>query len=477
MRFHRIQHRIILLFVLFATVVLLLSGWTLQWSLRQSLEAELGHKLTAVASAVAVQYGEEEVAYLQRGLGPRATERMRETLLRMKTEAELKRIYLFDLDGRSLLDTDVVPAGEPYHQLRFYQQEMDAIGAGSAASTILFQDREDQPAMTGFAPLLAGGDAVGGVGVEGGVTFLDAIGELRTRLYVIGLFGVLAAILLGWLLARTITRPVHALVNASRKIASGDYRAPIVTRTSDEIGALATTMEEMREGVLARERELKAMLAGVAHEIRNPLGGIELFVGLLGDDVAGNAEAEQRVARIGREVGQLKNLVESFLEYARPKTPTVESCGLGNIIGECISLVEDQLMAHGIKVIVDLPSPAPVVLADPQHLKQILLNLLRNAIQAQPEGGDITFTSSRSGTTCTVTVTDAGDGIPPEAQERIFEPFFTTRQSGTGLGLAMVKSLVETNGGSIRLVRTGKDGTVFDVTLPAATASFPGRLS
>jgi len=467
MRFHRIQHRIILLFVLFATVVLALSGWTLQWSLRQSLEAELGHKLTAVASAVAVQYGEEEVTYLQRGLGPRATERMRETLLRMKAEAELKRIYLFDLDGRSLLDTDAVLAGEPYHQLRFYQQEMAAIGAGSATSTILFQDREDAPAMTGFAPLLAGGEAVGGVGVEGSVTFLDAVGDLRTRLYVIGLFGVLAAILVGGLLARTITRPVHELVGASRKIASGDYRAPIVTRTSDEIGALATTMEEMREGVLTRERELKAMLAGVAHEIRNPLGGIELFVGLLGDDVAGNKEADQRVARIGREVGQLKGLVESFLEYARPKTPAPEACGLGSVVGECLSLVEDQLMANGIKVTIDMPAPEPAVTADPQHLKQIFLNLLRNAIQAQPEGGVITIAGSRSGVTCCLTVSDAGDGIPPEARARIFEPFFTTRQSGTGLGLAMVKSLVEANGGGIQLVSSGVNGTVFDMTLPA----------
>jgi signal transduction histidine kinase len=471
MKFHRIQHRIILLFVLLAVVLIVVSGWTLQWMIHQSLEAELARKLTAVASIASVQYSEEEIDFLCRGLGPRATERLRQSLLNLRERTNLRRIYFFDLDGRSLLDTEETAAGQPYYNLRFHQREMAALREGSTASTILFQDMDGHPAMTGFAPLFSGGEPVGGVGVDGSVTFLDAISRLRTRLYVIGALGALAAVLLGALLARTITRPVNALVKASRQIRDGDYRAPISLASSDEIGTLAATMEEMREGVLERERELKSMLAGVAHEIRNPLGGIELFIGLLAERVATDEEAQKHVQRISREVGQLKSIVESFLEYARPKQPNPEPCRLGDVLEETASLLESQLTGRGAKLVCAPPgSPAqdPPVAADPQHLKQIFLNLLRNAVQAQADAGEIRISWRETAAGVAVSLADAGEGIPPEAQQRIFEPFFTTRGSGTGLGLAIVKNLVEANGGSIRLVRSDQDGTIFDIILRKA---------
>jgi signal transduction histidine kinase len=317
--------------------------------------------------------------------------------------------------------------------------------------------------MTGFAPLIAEGKPVGGVGVEGSVTFLDAVGRLRTRLYVIGALGALAAVLVGGLLARTITRPVNALVDASQTIGGGNYSAPIAVRSADEIGALAATMEEMRQNVLERERDLKAMLAGVAHEIRNPLGGIELFIGLLSDHVAADEEAQAHVGRIAKEVSQLKGIVEDFLEYARPKAPTPEPCRLQSILAETVSLVENELAKRRVELTIDPPHPDPPIETDPQHLKRIFLNLLRNAAQAQPDRGRISISWQKSERGVAVTFTDAGEGIPPEAQERIFEPFFTTRESGTGLGLAIVKSLVEANGGSIRLVRSDQDGTAFEI--------------
>jgi signal transduction histidine kinase len=471
MRQHRIQHRIILLFVLFAVAVFLISGWTLQWMIRQSLEAELGRKLTAVASAAAILLSEEEIDYLRRGLGPRATQRLRQSLLDLQDRTSLKRIYFFDLDGRSLLDTEDVAAGEPYYQLRFYQREMEAIRAGSTAHTILFRDIHDRPAMTGLAPLITAGKTVGGVGVEGSATFLDALGRLQTRLYVIGLLGALAAVLLGALLARTITRPVNALVAASRKIGSGDYSETIAVQSRDEIGTLAATMEDMRKSVLERERELKAMLAGVAHEIRNPLGGIELFVGLLSDHVAADAEPKKHVQRIAREVAQLKGIVESFLEYARPKSPTPEPCSLDGLLRETASLLDSQMTSRDIALSIEPPDPDPPVEADPQHLKRIFLNLLRNALQAVPDGGKIRIWWQQAGREVKVTLADTGSGIPPEAAGRIFDPFFTTRQSGTGLGLAIVKTLVEANGGSIQLVRSGQDGTIFDIMLRRANGS------
>jgi signal transduction histidine kinase len=127
--------------------------------------------------------------------------------------------------------------------------------------------------------------------------------------------------------------------------------------------------------------------------------------------------------------------------------------------------MEGQMTSRRVLLSFDPPEPDPPVEADPQHLRRIFLNLIRNAVQAQPDGGEIRISWQNTERGVTVSMTDRGGGIPLEVQDQVFEPFFTTRESGTGLGLAIVKSLVEANGGGIRLVRSDQGGTEFDITL------------
>ena len=467
MVFHRLKVRLIFIFVFFVFVVLLISGWILHWMIRQSLENETGLKLLAVARAASVQLGGEEIGYLMQGVGPRTRDYLLERLTQLKEASEVKRIYLFDLSGRSLLDTDQdLGRGAPYHNLRFYRKEIDEVRQGRPAFSVLFTGIDGQPTMTGFAPLVLGDDVVGGIGVDGSVLFLGAVQKMQNRLYVIGIVGTCMAVLLGIILAGSITRPIGKLVRASRQIGRGDYSERIPRLGKGEIGILSETMEEMRRGVIEREREQKAMLAGVAHEIRNPLGGIELFTGLLSEEVNKNVEARKHLQRITKEVSQLKEIVTRFLIYAKPQEPNKEPCSLQETVRDVGSLVKDHMRKQGAVLSVPQDEEDVDVWVDPTHLKRIMLNLVQNAIQAMPSGGELRIRWQKDERSVSIHTEDTGEGIPADVQAHIFTPFFTTREKGTGLGLSIVKGLVEANEGTIRLVRSDEKGTVFEITLP-----------
>ena len=466
----RIQHRLIFLFVILVVAILIISGLTLHWTIRQSLEAELGRKLIAVANAASVLFGEEELGFLLQGVGTRTQQRMRQRLLELRNMTGVRGIYFFNLDGQSLLDTKVsIHPGTSYFNLRFYSSEIGEIRNKQSIHSVLFTGIDGQPAMTGYAPLLFNDGVAGGVAVDGSVTFLGAINRLRNRLYLIGTLCALGAIILGFILARSITQPLGKLVKASEKIGRGNYNEPIPPLSKDEVGRLSETMEEMRKGILERERELKAMVAGVAHEIRNPLGGIELFTGLLSDEVEQDREAKMHVERISKEVTQLKGIVDSFLTFARPQEPNKENCRVSEIISDVTSLVEDQMKKQQIAL--SLPNDTNNIMAwaDPKHLKRIVLNLMQNAILAMPEGGKIEILWKETGDSIILILKDTGSGIPQELHEKVFIPFFTTREKGTGLGLSIVKGLVEANEGSIELVQSDKNGSEFEIRLKQYT--------
>ncbi|MFH1943893.1 MAG: HAMP domain-containing sensor histidine kinase [bacterium] len=461
----RIQNRFVFFFVLLVIVILIVSGWTLQWMIRRSLEAELGRKLVAVAQAASVQLEEEDIGFLIQGMGPRIQERMQQRLLRLQKSTDVKRIYFFDMSGNSLLDTEEhTERGDAYFNLQFYRREIEDIRNQKSSYSILFTGIDGRPTMTGFAPLYNAGQVIGGIGVDGSVTFLEAVNKLQNRLYLIGAAGTFAAIVISLTLAGSITRPIGKLVKASKKIGRGDYSESIPPLAKGEIGLLAKTMEEMRKGVVEREKDLKAMLAGVAHEIRNPLGGIQLFTDLLADEVSKDKDAQKHIDRISKEIGHLKEIIDSFLTYARPQEPDKKICPLKETIAEAGLLMENHFKERGITLWTPEDADEGHVWADPNHLKRIVLNLLHNAAQAMPDGGEIKIGWKGSGDSIDLSFRDSGRGIPEELHEKIFTPFFTTHEKGTGLGLTIVKSLVEANGGAIRLVRSDANGTEFEIT-------------
>lgn len=467
MIFHRLHHRLITamagLMVLFITAI----GLTLYWSIRRNIEQALGEKCQAVAVALSAQYTPDEVQLMMQSMGPRLQDYFRQPVMRMLETADLKRIYFFTLDNRSLLDTDTtVFRGQTYYHLQFFPEEIERLKSGHPAYTPLFSGMDGNPAMSGFAPLMLNETVVGGIGVDGNVQFLNTIARFKHQILLFGCIATFASMVVAFLLARNLANPIAALSRVSRQIGIGNYDSSIPQTGTSEIRQLANTMESMRQDVVRRERELKAMMASVAHEIRNPLGGIELFTGLLSDEINPASTAMANLKKIQMEIKYLNNIVYRFLEYARPETPRPVRCHVSQLIREIRDSLTQELESSHCQFIFSEPEADINIPVDMTHFRQILLNLIQNSMHAALSEGQITLHVQTKNGECHLKIEDNGSGIPDDKQPFIFDPFFTTREKGTGLGLSIVKQLTEANHGQIRLVRSDLHGTEFELIFP-----------
>ncbi len=285
-----------------------------------------------------------------------------------------------------------------------------------------------------------------------------------------GVGSALAMVLVAVVVAVLITRPVRQLADAAERIGHGDLARPVERQSRDEIGFLAETMDRMRRDLRQRDERMQQMLSGIAHEVRNPLGGIELFSGILREELAPGDERRAHVERIEREVGYLSAVVAEFLDYARRPQPELAAVELAPL-AEAICELE---AAEAERSDVVLSRQVPDGLAcrgDQVQLRRALHNLVKNAVQAaadRPPGSvAIVAEPDPDQETVCLTVENSGAPIPDEVRERMFEPFFTTREKGTGLGLAFAREIVLDHGGTIE-VDSMAGGTRFTLRLRRA---------
>ncbi|WP_437315942.1 ATP-binding protein [Sorangium sp. So ce385] len=299
------------------------------------------------------------------------------------------------------------------------------------------------------------------------------------------------------LYARRVLAPLTAVTERANAVARGDLTPKQVLATNDEIGELATTFEGMVAAIRRARAELVnaerlaaigKMAAHVTHEIRNPLSSIGLNLELLEEEVARASAADmpdaelrpvmkesaQLVTAIRAEVDRLSRIAEQYLSVARRPRPQLVPERVDDLVQELVAFVRPELDRAGVAVRVEVEE-GPEILLDESQLRQALLNLLRNAREAMPKGGEIVVSVSFSGGAATIAVDDTGPGVPEELRASIFDPFFTTKQRGTGLGLAVTRDIVEAHGGAISCEPREAGGTRFRIVLPAGGAPSQGR--
>lgn len=240
----------------------------------------------------------------------------------------------------------------------------------------------------------------------------------------------------------------------------------VVDDVTDELATKARLLSSERLAAIGR------MAAHVTHEVRNPLSSIALNVEMLADELdAGSSEARELIAAVHREIDRLTAITEEYLRLARVPEPRLEPSDLGELIEGLVRFVRAEAERHGVRVVAEIPADLPLVAYDESQLRQALLNLLRNAREAMPDGGEVRVTLGHDDGFVELRVADEGIGLAEELRTRIFDPFFSTKTQGTGLGLPLTQQIVSAHGGTIRCEPNGARGTVFVLRLPVVAAS------
>lgn len=244
-----------------------------------------------------------------------------------------------------------------------------------------------------------------------------------------------------------------------------------------------TRIRELEERLSRSDRlaALGTVAAGVAHEIRNPLAGLRGAAQLLEGERDFPPAFKEYTSVIIKEVDRLAAIVEALLSFASPRAPVLRPCNLHEILDTLLFLEQAPLRAHGVSAQRLYDPQLPEILADPSEIHQLFLNLIRNALEAMPGGGELALRTryERSSQACgglSVAVTeivDQGTGFDPEIERHLFTPFFTTKERGTGLGLAICLRIVEDHGGAMEATSQPGRGSSFRVMLPLAKQPGP----
>ena len=335
------------------------------------------------------------------------------------------------------------------------------------------------------------------------------IAKARGQVLVVSIISIVGiCITVALILIHFIEGPVKELVLGTKRISGGDLDHFIPITTTDEMGHLASSFnqmtrdlqkaqEEIREGIRTlehkveeRTEELKstqsqllhseklaavgALAATVAHEINNPLSGVYTYIKLMERKIGQGQYGAEDIEKykgfldtMRREVERTTAIVQNLLDFTRPKEPVRKPLDLVKVVEESLSLIRNKLSLNNIEV-ENLMHPIPEVMADPAHMKQVFLNLLINACEAMEEGGTLTIRTGydEKENQAAVSIRDTGVGIEAGNLARIFDPFFSTKEKGTGLGLSVVNGIVNRHNGKVEVDTAPGKGTEVRVTLP-----------
>jgi signal transduction histidine kinase len=312
---------------------------------------------------------------------------------------------------------------------------------------------------------------------------LAPVRAMNRRLLITLALVTLAGLAVATLLAHRMARPLRLLTRATGELTRiGGALQAIPVRSQDEIGALTAAFNRMAADLRRAHDDLVAtarlasvgeIAAGIAHEVRTPLGILRGSAQMLGRAPSGDdARRNELIEMIVGEVDRLERVVSGLTELAKPHPPAIEPAALEPLLERAADFVAGQAEKSGVAVHLERGDRACTARCDSEQIYQVVLNLLVNALQAQPQGGAIRLrTLGGANGRVGFEISDDGPGIAPEVQARIFTPFYTQREGGTGLGLALVERIVRAHEGTVTVVSAPGLGATFRVELPAGAAA------
>jgi len=313
---------------------------------------------------------------------------------------------------------------------------------------------------------------------------------LARRALVVGLITALIVLVCSRFITDRLSRPLKTLAEVARRITSGDQLARVPALAGLELEEVGRAHNQMLD-VLQQSRERIAQSAALAavgelstsivHELRNPLSSVKMNLQSLCRKLPGDPVLMEQAQIARQQAERIEQLLEDLLDYGKPLSCVTRSVPLVDVLNYAVGSVGGLLQARGLELKVSSPEGRPRLETDPERLAQALENLLRNAIEASPEGAEIRLdvrdvrdvgVSDEGSGQVHFEIADQGPGLPTNGRSRLFQPFFSSKAGGTGLGLANVKKIVELLGGTVQAEDRLGGGALFRITLPGSPAGF-----
>jgi len=428
-------------------------------------------------------------------------------LLELKAQA-LADVVILNPDGQVISASTLPEAAQGKDTLKLSSAEIARLNEvnGATSPTVVKEvTLNNRPYQMLYAPLLIRSKAVGILTVAlSGEYIVSQEATNRNAFVAIFTFVSLIVVLVGLMLYQNIVTPLLRLRQVSQAVASGDLERETQIRRSDEIGELAASFDVMTGRLRERTAEIKRLYeeavdrnttlaeinarlqntqnqlvqseklaavgqltAGIVHDVKNPLAVIKGLAEILQEEENLDAFTREQLTNIRDNASRANAIVNDLLTFARQSTPEMQVRDLRETIRASLRLTEYLVRRARVNASIELPAEALSVQYDPQQIEQVLINLIQNAVQAMPNGGDLTLMAVEEAGHVRITVKDTGMGIPPENLRRIFDPFFTTKgDEGTGLGLSVSYGIIARHHGKIEVDSQVGEGTTFTITLP-----------
>lgn len=428
--------------VIVAVLILNLALWLLYRDMRRDLEADLGRSLENLAVLVAgsLDAGRVQAASFALDLAAET-----EDSLAVLLDADLQRVFLdlkhiqnqINVANLTLYAPSTVPVidiihfenAQKLHEPLIPSELLLSLETRIPAHTVLYRNQW----MTGYAPMDVFGETFA-IGVEADAPFFVILSRLRRSLLLVGALSVVLLLTLGGF-----------FLTFHHRVA----RAEAAARRADTLAAVGR------------------MSAGIAHDIRNPLNIIRATATRLKKRYDDPEQPDEKFEFIPEEVDRLNSTLTSYLQFAKEEPPQMQHCNVSESVGKTLRMMHAELVEAHIDLQTQLPEEV-LGNIDEHYLRQAVLNVVLNAKEAMPQGGELNVSLSRHANELRLRFVDSGEGLTPEVRVRALDPFFTTKQQGSGLGLAMVRRIVEQHGGRIALGEAATGGALVDIFLPTA---------
>jgi signal transduction histidine kinase len=398
-------------------------------------------------------------------------------------------------DGAALISSDASLTGRPVPRRTPLEQ--------LASSDFIEQLRTIYGSMSVYEVTLAfnlGSEPFGEIRVATEVALLRAaLSPTLRSTALLAIAAIVISTLLAMLVSHVSLAPLAKISAQLDRIAAGEFEPGMeawagLAARSDELGQVSTKIRQIgqqlsdlrkkystrEEQQLDRLTQLRVserqaararLTAGVAHEVKNPLNSMRLWLQNLKENLSADQEIPQQAMKVlDNEIDRLDGVVKRFLDFMRPVELQPEEADLAGLVREVLDLARPQIERAKVEATSQFSDGIPPAYVDRQLIKQAVLNLVLNAIEAMPTGGRLTLALARRGETAEITVSDTGRGIAPEHRGKVFQLFFTTRPGGSGIGLATAARIVQDHNGSIDFGSEMDRGTTFRIRLPLAAS-------